>query len=93
MSTYVSILVRLSAIRNTRRGRMPGRTMIGYLERTLRAAWCGCPRSNQWVSRSISSAPRMAMRVMRAAMMMTVRMEPAAARRLAAIQDACNDEG
>ena len=57
---------------------MPRRTMTGYFESTLCAAWCALPRSNKRVSRSISSAPRMAMRVMSAAMMTAVRMEPAA---------------
>jgi len=62
--------------------------MTGYFERTLRAAWCGLPRSNQCDLRSISSAPRTAIRVMRAAMKMTVKMEPVAALRVATIWDA-----
>lgn len=65
-----------------------GLTMTGYFERSLRAAWCGLPRSNQCVSRSMLSAPRTAIRVMRAAMKMTVKMEPAAALRVATIRDA-----
>jgi hypothetical protein len=69
------------------------RTIIGYFERTLCAAWCGFPRSNQRVSRSTSSTPSTAMRVTSAATMIMVRMEPAAARRLAAIQDASDDKG
>ena len=61
---------------------------MGYFERTLRAAWCGFPRSNQCVSKSKSSAPRTAIRVIRAAMTTMVKMEPAAALRGATILDA-----
>ena len=91
-STYVTVLMWPLASRKTS-GRVTGLTMTGYFERILRAAWWGLPRSNQWVSRSMSSAPRTAMRVMRAAMKITVKMEPAAARRVAAIWDACDDRG
>ena len=86
-STYVAVLMWLLARYSTSRT-VPWLTITGYFERTLWAAWCGLPRSNQCDLRSIWSAPRTAMRVMRAAMMTTVRMEPHAARRLAA-----NDTG
>src|SRR6266404_5517095 len=70
-STYVAVLMWLFARHHTS-GIVTWLTMTGYFERTLCAAWCGLPRSNQWDLRSISSAPRTAMRVMRAAMMTTV---------------------